>query len=147
MALQHLTEAINKIIEKYVLKAKSSPYSKHWQTKKLSALQKTSKMASRQAYKQHMEPNHKVHIVNNKVRQAYAIKIEKVKKKHWEQWLKELKGEKIWMANKYVDSLPIDSRKAHIPTLKCQEQIGCIVDIIDNKAKSKYLFDSFFSQN
>ena len=73
--------------------------------------------------------------------------MERVKKEHWEQWLEELEGEEIWTANKYVDSPPSDGGKARIPTLRRREANGNIMDVNENAAKSRYLFDSFFSQD
>ena len=88
-----------------------------------------------------------MHKAQEEARQAYAAEMEQVKKEHWEQWLEELEGEEIWMANKYVDSPPSDGGKARIPTLRRREANRNIMDVNENAAKSQYLFDSFFSQD
>ena len=87
------------------------------------------------------------HEEHEQARRSYADAIEKAKRSHWEEWLENLQGDEIWTANKYVDKASSDGAQAHVPTLKREDENDVVVDIETNKAKSHFLFDSFFSQD
>ena len=50
-------------------------------------------------------------------------------------------------ANKCVNGAATDGGKACIPTFRYHEDNSNVRDIEDNTTKSKYLFNSFFSQD
>ena len=146
-ALQRVAEAIEKAIERNVPKSRPSPYSKRWWTADLTEMKKANKTLARRAYRHRGDPEHTAHEEHEQVRRRYADAIEKAKKSHWEEWLESLQGEEIWVANKYVDKTSSDGAQARIPTLKRKDEDGAEVEVETNEAKSRYLFESFFSQD
>lgn len=61
-----------------------------------------------------------------------------------EEWLENLQGEEIWIANKYVDKTSSDEAQAHVPMLKCKEENGAVVEVETNKAKSHFYSKASF---
>ena len=51
---------------------------------------------------------HPVHEEAKKVASEYATKIEKAKKKHWEDWLEDINTDNVWTAHKYAGGAPTD---------------------------------------
>lgn len=73
----------------------------------------------------------------------YAEALEKAKKEHWEQWLKDIDSDNVWTAHKYADSPPTDGGAARIPTLK-RFTNGQPEEVDINEEKSKLLYETFF---
>ena len=71
------------------------------------------------------------------------MKIEKAKKKHWEDWLEDVNADNIWTAHKYAGSDPSDGGNTQIPTLKTHRD-GQPRELDDNEEKSKALYETFF---
>ena len=71
------------------------------------------------------------------------MKIEKAKKKHWEDWLEDVNTDNIWTAHKYTGNDPSDGGNTRIPMLKTQEN-GQSKELDNNKEKSKALYETFF---
>ena len=71
------------------------------------------------------------------------MKIEKAKKKHWEDWLEDINTDNIWTTHKYAGNNPLDGGITHIPTLKTQENSQS-KELDDNEEKSKALYETFF---
>jgi len=62
---------------------------------------------------QHLHPVHKE---AKKAASNYATKIEKAKKKHWEDWLEDVSVENVWTAHKYAGSAPTAGGNTNIPS-------------------------------
>lgn len=107
-ALKCVMEAIEKAVERNVPKSRPSPYSKRWWTTELTEMKKTNKTLARRAYRHRADPEHTAHEEHEQAWRNYADAIEKAKKTHWEEWLENLQGEEIWIANKYVDKTSSD---------------------------------------
>lgn len=88
-----------------------------------------------------------LNLSHEQARRNYADAIEKAKKTHWEEWLENLQGEEIWIANKYMDKTSSDGAQARVPTLKRKEENGAVIEVETNEVKSHFLFKSFFSQD
>ena len=119
MLLTMLTAAIQSTTDQCVPKTKSSPFTKCWWTKKLLDLRRQKKKLRAKSYHLHAQCYHPVHDQAIKITDEYAKSLETTKRKHWDDWLKEVDANNIWTVHKYAGVSPTDGGIARIPTLKC----------------------------
>jgi hypothetical protein len=102
--------------------------------------------ATHTAFKMRALPLHPCHAEFKRIRNHYAEEILKSKKQHWTDWLEEISGNDIWIANKYISSDPTDGSKTRIPTLSIHQANGDTHEATSNAEKSIELAKSFFPQ-
>ena len=119
MLLTMLTAAIQSAADQCVPKTKPSPFTKRWWTKELSDLRRQKKKLRAKSYCLRAQRYHPVHDQAIKITDEYAKSLETTKRKHWDDWLKEVDANNIWTVHKYAGVSPTDGGIARIPTLKC----------------------------
>ena len=90
MLLTMLTAAIQSAADQCVLKTKPSPFTKRWWTKELSDLRQQKKKLRAKSYRLCAQRYHPVHDQAIKITDEYAKSLETTKRKHWDDWLKEV---------------------------------------------------------
>lgn len=139
-AVRALTDAIQRTVEQKVPKLKPNPHSKCWWTKDLTFLRQEVAKLSHLSYKLCNDPDHPCHEEHCTKRNQYSEAIKQTKKDHWINWLEEIKGNDIWIANKYLTAAAGDGGLSRIPTLRHPD--GSFADT--NKEKSAALAHTFF---
>ena len=138
-----LTAAIQSATDQHVPETKPSPYAKRWWSSELMQLCRHKCCLKSKSYHLRAQRFHPVHEEAKKAANEYATKIEKAKKKHWEDWLEDVNTDNVWTAHKYAGGAPMDGGNTQIPTLKTQED-GQPKELDDNEEKSKALYETFF---
>lgn len=89
-------------------------------------------------------PQHEIHEELKQTKNEYANPIQETKKQHWQEWLKDIKGNDIWTANRYVTSTPTDRGKTRIPTLTKNNPDGSKTSASTNAEKSQMIAQALF---
>jgi hypothetical protein len=144
LATRNLALTLDKVISETTPLSKNCPHSKRWWTRNLTLLRRNINKASHTAYKMRGLPLHPSHNEFKRIRNQYAEEIFKSKKQHWTDWLEEVSGNDIWIANKYITSTPTDGSKTRIPTLSINQPDGSKCEATSNAEKSIALAKSFF---
>ena len=138
-----LTAAIRNATEDSTPRTKLSPYTKQWWSPELATLRQEKRRLANKSYHLRSQRLHPVHDESQAATCRYMEAIEKAKREHWEQWLKDVNSDNIWTAHKYAGNPPTDSGAARIPTLKKQTN-GRTEKVDTNEEKSKLLYETFF---
>ena len=70
------------------------------------------------SYRLRTQRFHPVHEEAKRVASEYTTKIEKAKKKHWEDWLEDINTDNVWTAHKYAGGAP---RMVETPEYPCSK--------------------------
>jgi hypothetical protein len=135
-----LTTAIQRTIEQKVPRSKPNPHTKRWWTKELTTLRRDVAKLSHRSYKYRDDTDHRCHEEYRTKRNQYSEAIKQTKKAHWVDWLEEIKGNDIWIANKYLTAAAGDGGLSRIPTLRRPD--GSYADTNDDKSTA--LASTFF---
>ena len=138
-----LTTAIQSATDQHVPETKPSPYAKRWWSSELAQLCRHKCHLKLKSYRLCAQCFHPVHEEAKKAANEYATKIEKAKKKHWEDWLEDINTDNVRTAHKYAGGAPMDGGNTWIPMLKTQEDRRP-KELDDNEEKSKALYETFF---
>ena len=103
-----LTAAIQSATDQHVPETRPSLYAKRWWSSELAQQRKHKCQLKSKSYRLCAQQFHPVHKEAKKAANEYAMKIEKAKKKHWEDWLEDVNADNIWTAHKYAGSDPSD---------------------------------------
>jgi len=139
-----LTKILQETIEATVPLSNPSPFTKRWWTKELSSMKKEKNRLSSAAFRFRYVPDHPSKKTYRQFANKYANEIRRIKKQHWEDWLKNLADKDIFTANKIITDLPSDYAHALIPSLKSTQPNGRQLVATSNQAKSEVLAHSFF---
>jgi hypothetical protein len=145
-AAHNLALSLDETISETVPISEPNPHSKHWWTHDLTLRQRQVNKAAHTAYKMRALPLHTCHSEFKRLHNHYAEEIFKSKKQHWTDWLEEISGNEIWIANKYITSAPTDDSKTRIPTLSIRQNDNTTREATSNAEKSTALAESFFPQ-
>ena len=96
------------------------------------------------AYSRKAHPEDLIHQEHKCARRSYATLIEIAKRCHWDGVLKSVDDKTVQMAHWYVSGDLMDGGKAHVLTLKVQQQDWSILEVVSNEDKSQALWDAFF---
>ena len=100
-----VTDAILASIKEHVPQTRPSPHSKRWWTRELTQMRKETAKLSSLSHKMRIFPDHPSHKQHRTQRNKYSEMIKQTKQDHWFDWLENINGEEIWIANKYLNSV------------------------------------------
>jgi hypothetical protein len=139
-----LMSKIHNTIQIHVPKSRPSPHSKRWWTKELTDLKSGLATLARNSYQLRDQTHHPAHEQFRKARNHYANMIKKTKKQHWIDWLEDISGDEIWIANRYISTINSAGTNTRIPSLKCNTPQNGSFIAATNDDKSTILANSFF---
>jgi hypothetical protein len=138
-------ETIQEVLNHNVPVTKPCPYTKRWWNKELTELKKKKNKLSKLSYRLRGIHDHPVHAECKAAERKLSVRIDEVKKKHWEDWLEDATPNDIYLANKYINSKPTDYSNAQIPALKSRNpDTQQEATVSDNATKAKILAETFF---
>ena len=139
ISARDITKAIQSTIEETIPRSRPNPHSKRWWTKDLTLMRREVAKLSHLSYRTRNIPNHPSHEEHRIKRNEYTEAIKQTKKQHWTDWLDEISGNDIWIANRYISTAAGDGGPSKIPTLKKQNGTADT-----NEEKSIALAQAFF---
>src|SRR5277367_636564 len=110
----------------------------------LSKARTDTKRLARSAYRYRLQLDHPIHEEYQLARNKYASAIKTQGRNHWDNWLKKIREQDIWTANRFLAFPPSDGRKTRIPALKTTNDNGEQIDVHNNEEKSRLLHKVFF---
>ena len=87
---------------------------------------------------------HLVHEQYRRLWNDYMQLIKCTKQEFWVTWLEEVDEHSVWTANHVTSGPSSDGGRAHIPALKGKGMNGELIEVRENSAKSKLLYEGFF---
>jgi len=144
MQLHELTAVTLKVIYATVPKKKPSLNAKRWWSQELSQHWTWVRRAPQKAYSRREDPLDPAHHEHKVLCSSYGMMIEEVKKDHWQDFLKGLDKQTVWLAHKYASGEPSDGGRAHVLTLKLKQEDGTFRMAALNDDKSGMFASTFF---
>ena len=139
-----ITEAIQKMTELHIPPTKPSSHSKRWWTKELLQMKVETAKLAHLSKQMRFLPDHPSHKEHHILCNWYSEAIKCTKQEHWLNWLENINCDKIWIANKYLNSEPSDGGPSHVPSLKVKQPNRSVTTATSNDKKSMALTTSFF---
>ena len=138
--------AIQDTIHRRVPENRLCPFLKRWWNNNLSRHKTMLKKLSHLAYRFRALPNHDSHAELQAARNKYGESILDAKQQHWEEFLKNIAKQDLWMANRYLREPMGDGGKSRVPTLKVVDEgtNGLVWEVNTNEGKVKALAHLFF---
>ena len=143
-SLSALTHAIKETIREEVPETRPTPFPKWWWTQDLAATKAKVRKAGRTAYSNRACREHPWHEQYRRLRNDYVQLIKCTKQDYWATWLEEADELSIWTANRITSGPSSDGGRARIPALKSKGANGEAIEVRENSAKSKLLYEGFF---
>ena len=104
-AIEELTTALQKTIDAMVPRLRPLPHSRRWWSKELSQLKKDLNWLASRSYKFQAVSDHLSHDLHKKTHTLYGDAIKCAKVKHWKDFLEEIEGKELWMAQNMSPAL------------------------------------------
>lgn len=142
-ACNKLTSTIQDVIQDKVPTTELGVKSKKWWTKELIKLRQEVNRKGRKASRYKDWPNHHSHTERQEANKTFQKTMEKMKRQHWQDWLKKANDPDIWTAHKYISAPAGDGGKCRIPVLKLIRN-GQETTATSNNEKSTMLARMFF---
>ena len=144
MAADSLVNAINEALKEMVPISKPSPYARCWWMRELMELKKVKNRLSNFSYKLHGIPEAPTHAQHKEAMDKFCHRVDEIKKAHWDNWLEGATSKDIYIANKFITSLPSDYANTKIPPLKTPNPASPNPTTNTNLEKADELASVFF---
>jgi hypothetical protein len=98
----NLTQALQETISTNVNRSKPRPDAKRWWNGDLTKMRKELNRLRSDSYKNRIDTDHASHRELKRKSKEYGQAIISAKRSHWEEYLENMMGTDIWIANKYL---------------------------------------------